>query len=72
MILEQRDFLVAALTDTREKLFDVVDCLLDQTKLIQARERVKNGNKLNTNKFDPDLANDTGKILMHSGFCCPL
>ena len=56
--------------DTKEKVFDVVDYLLDQMKLIQVRERVENENKLNTNKFEPDLTNDIGKKLMHSGFCC--
>ena len=60
MTLEQRDFLVEALTETREKLFDFLDCLPDQNKLAQARARVEEENKLNRDEFDPDLANDAG------------
>jgi hypothetical protein len=60
MTTAQKEFLIAALTDTREKLFDFVSYLPDQAKLLEARARVEEENKLNVNEFDPDLANDAG------------
>lgn len=60
MNLEQKDFLIAALTNTREKLFEFVSYLPDQSKLQEARKRVEDENKLNVDEFDPDLANDAG------------
>jgi hypothetical protein len=60
MTLEQKEFLIASLTNTREKIFDFVDYLPDQTKVTEARKRVEEENKLNIDEFDPDLANDAG------------
>jgi hypothetical protein len=60
MTRQQKDFLLAALTETREKLFDFFSYLPDQTKLLEARARVEEENKLNIDEFDPDLANDQG------------
>ena len=60
MTRQQKDFLLAALTETREKLFDFFSYLPDQTKLLEARARVEEENKLNIYEFDPDLANDQG------------
>jgi hypothetical protein len=60
MTRSQKDFLIAALTDTREKLFDFCSYLPDQAKLMEARARVEEENKLNVDEFDPDLANDAG------------
>ena len=60
MTQDQKDFLISALQDTREKLFDFVDYLPDQKKLLEARARVEEENKLNVDEFDPDLANDAG------------
>ena len=60
MTSEQREFLVTALAETREKLFDFVAYLPDQEKLAQARKRVEDENKLNVEEFDPDLADDAG------------
>ena len=60
MTKEQKDFLLAALTETREKLFDFVAYLPDQKKVSEARSRVEEENKLNVEEFDPDLANDAG------------
>jgi len=63
MTLEQKDFLKEALTTTREKLFDFVEYLppdLQQSKVLAARTRVEEENKLNTDEFDPDLATDAG------------
>lgn len=60
MTNEQKDFLVTALTETREKLFDFVEYLPDQEKVLAARKRVEEENKLNVDEFDPDLANDAG------------
>ena len=61
MTNEQKDFLITALTETREKLFEFVDYLPDQEKVLAARKRVEEENKLNVDEFDPDLANDAGK-----------
>merc|ERR1719445_2101872 len=55
MTLAQRDFLISSLTETREKLFEFVECLPDPTKVTRARERVEEENKLNKDEFDPDL-----------------
>ena len=62
MTLEQRDFLKASLTETREKLFEFLEYLPpgDQAKLLEARNRVEEENKLNKDEFDPDLATDAG------------
>ena len=60
MTVEQKDFLIAALTDTREKLFEFFRYVPDQQKLADARARVETENKLNRDEFDPDLANDAG------------
>ena len=60
MTLEQKDILIASLTNTREKLFDFVAYLPDQSKLQEARKRVEDENKLNIDEYDPDLANDAG------------
>lgn len=62
MSIDQRDFLKASLTDTREKLFDFLEYLPpgDQAKLLDARNRVEEENKLNKDEFDPDLATDAG------------
>jgi hypothetical protein len=60
MTIEQKDFLKEYLTDTREKIFDFLDCLPDQTKVLEARRRVEEENKLNKDEFDPDLATDAG------------
>lgn len=60
MTLDQKDFLIATLTSAREKLFDFVDYLPDQSKLQEARKRVEDENKLNADEYDPDLANDAG------------
>lgn len=60
MTMEQKDVLVAALTNTREKLFQFLDYLPDQSKVLEARKRVENENKLNVDEYDPDLANDAG------------
>jgi hypothetical protein len=60
MTVEQKDFLISALTDTREKLFEFIDYLPDQTKVLEARKRVEEENQLNVDEFDPDLANDAG------------
>ena len=60
MTLDQRDFLIEALTDTREKIFEFLDLLPEQDKLAQARTRVEEENKLNRDEFDPDLATDAG------------
>lgn len=56
----QKDFVTAALRDTRNLLFDFVAYLPDQSKIANARRRVKEENKLNVDEFDPDLANDAG------------
>ena len=56
----QKDFVTAALRDTRNLLFDFVAYLPDQSKLANARRRVEEENKLNVEEFDPDLANDAG------------
>ncbi|CAJ1968726.1 unnamed protein product [Cylindrotheca closterium] len=60
MTLEQKDILIASLTNTREKLFDFVAYLPDQGKLQEARKRVEEENRLNIDEYDPDLANDAG------------
>lgn len=60
MTTEQREFLLESLATTRERLFDFVGYLPDQTKLGQARARVEQENKLNVDEFDPDLVNDAG------------
>ena len=62
MTQTEKDFLIEALTTTREKLFDFMDCLQDEdaVKLGQARARVEEENKLNFDEFDPDLANEAG------------
>ena len=60
MTYEQRDYLIDALTTTREKIFEFVDLLPDQSKLLAARQRVENENKLNRDEFDPDLTTDAG------------
>jgi hypothetical protein len=60
MTKEQKDFLLASLADTREKLFEFIDYLPDKEKIAQARARVEEENKLNVDEFDPDLANDAG------------
>ena len=56
----QKDFVTSALRDTRNLLFDFVAYLPDQSKLLNARRRVEEENKLNVDEFDPDLANDAG------------
>lgn len=60
MTAAQKEFLVEALTNTREKLFDFCAYLPNQDKLKEARARVEEENKLNQDEFDPDLANDAG------------
>ncbi|KAL7562882.1 hypothetical protein ACA910_000258 [Epithemia clementina (nom. ined.)] len=60
MTNEQRDFLIEALTTTRERLFGFVSYLPDASKLEAARKRVEEENRLNREEFDPDLANDAG------------
>lgn len=60
MTLEQRDFLKESLTETREKIFDFLAYLPDQGKVLAARTRVEEENKLNKDEFDPDLATDAG------------
>jgi uncharacterized protein (DUF1800 family) len=60
MTIEQRDFLKESLTDTREKIFEFLDYLPDQSKVLDARRRVEEENKLNKDEFDPDLATDAG------------
>ena len=59
---EQKEFLIEELSNTREKLFDFVSYLPSsgQEKLLAARKRVEDENKLNVDEFDPDLANDAG------------
>lgn len=56
----QKDFVASALRDTRELLFEFVAFLPEQSKLMNARRRVEEENKLNVDEFDPDLANDAG------------
>lgn len=56
----QKEFLNAALMETREKLFDFLGYLPQQDKLEAARKRVEEENKLNQDEFDPDLATDAG------------
>lgn len=56
----QKDFVTAALHDTRELLFDFCAYLPNQSKLANARRRVEEENQLNKDEFDPDLANDAG------------
>lgn len=56
----QKEFVTSALRDTREMLFAFVSYLPDQSKLMNARRRVEEENKLNVDEFDPDLANDAG------------
>lgn len=60
MTFEQKDFLIGSLANTREKLFDFMAYLPDQSKLQEARKRVEEENKLNIDEYDPDLANDAG------------
>ena len=60
MTNDQRDFLITELTNTRERIFDFVEFIPDQSKLEDARKRVEEENKLNREEFDPDLANDAG------------
>ena len=60
MSSEQRDFLITALTNTRERIFDFVDRVPDQSKVLSARTRVEEENKLNQDEFDPDLTDDAG------------
>lgn len=57
---EQKEFLLKCLSETRQKLFIFVDYLPDKDKLLAARARVEEENKLNVDEFDPDLANDAG------------
>jgi hypothetical protein len=47
MTSEQRTFLLEALTETRQKIFDFVDYLPDAAPLMSARVRVEQENKLN-------------------------
>lgn len=56
----QKEFVSSALRDTRDLLFDFISYLPDQSKLMNARLRVEEENKLNVDEFDPDLANDAG------------
>lgn len=60
MTVSQKQFVTQALRDTRNLLFDFVTYLPDQAKLVNARRRVEEENKLNLEEFDPDLANDAG------------
>ena len=60
MTPEQRDVLKRTLTETREKLFDYLDYVPDQDKVMDARKRVEEENRLNQDEFDPDLSNDAG------------
>jgi len=60
MTNDQKEFLIAALIDTRERLFDFLGYLPNQGKLAEARARVEDENKLNADEFDPDLATDAG------------
>eukprot|EP00980_Cylindrotheca_fusiformis_P000635 scaffold158_cov105-Cylindrotheca_fusiformis.AAC.8 len=60
MTMDQKRFLLDALKNTREKLFEFLDYLPDQSKVMAARKRVEDENKLNVDEFDPDLANDAG------------
>lgn len=62
MAASEREFLTAALVDTREQLFAFVGYLKPsaQSKLLEARARVEEENKLNRDEFDPDLVNDAG------------
>ena len=57
---ELSDKWIQSITTTREKLFDFVQYVPDQNKLLDARKRVEDENKLNVDEFDPDLANDAG------------
>eukprot|EP00547_Thalassionema_nitzschioides_P011123 CAMPEP_0194262532 /NCGR_PEP_ID=MMETSP0158-20130606/46590_1 /TAXON_ID=33649 /ORGANISM="Thalassionema nitzschioides, Strain L26-B" /LENGTH=229 /DNA_ID=CAMNT_0039002691 /DNA_START=1 /DNA_END=690 /DNA_ORIENTATION=- len=57
---EQKEFLLKSLSETREKLLIFVDYLPDRDKLLAARARVEEENKLNIDEFDADLANDAG------------
>lgn len=57
---EQRQFVQEALQDTRRLIFDF-EALLEPVigdKIQQARRRVEEENKLNTEEFDPDLADE--------------
>jgi hypothetical protein len=58
MSSEQRTFLLQALADTRQKIFDFVNYLPDPAPLLSARARVEEENKLNRDEFDPDLADE--------------
>ena len=60
MTYDQRDYLIDALTTTREKIFEFVELVPDQSKLLAARQRVEDENKLNRDEFDPDLTTDAG------------
>jgi hypothetical protein len=62
MTSEQRAFLLEALADTRQKIFDFVDYLPDSSPLLSARARVEQENKLNRDEFDPDLADEATGI----------
>lgn len=56
---EQKEFLISAMTETREKLFEFLDFYPDQKKLGEARTRVETENKLNIDEFDPDLVTES-------------
>jgi hypothetical protein len=58
MTSEQRAFLLEALADTRQKIFEFVDYLPDSAPLLSAWARVEQENKLNRDEFDPDLADE--------------
>lgn len=60
MSIEQKDYLKGSLTETRNKLFEFLDYLPDQQKLLEARARVEKENELNKDEFDPDLGTDAG------------